>query len=91
MILGFAQFKERPRKLQKIIKKTASKRQWNKYEKSLKNGAKMEPTTIKNPFKNRCVFQDPPKTMFFAPRTAPGHLKVAVFIFLARSWRPLGF
>ena len=31
------------------------------------------------------------KTIVFAPRTAPGHLKVAVLIFWGRFWRPLGF
>ena len=41
----------------KIIKKTASKRQWKKHEKSLKKRLKIEPKTMKNPFKNRCEKQ----------------------------------
>ena len=56
-----------------------------------KTWAKMEPKTITNPFKNRCVFQDPPKTTFCAPGTASGRPKVAVLNCLARFWRPPGF
>ena len=62
-----------------------------KHENHPKNKPKMEPKTIKNPFKNRCVFQDPPKTIFCAPGTAPGRPEVAVLNVLARFWRPLGF
>ena len=62
MILGFAQFEKQSRKLRKHIKKTASKKQWTKHEKSLKKGAEMEPNTMKKPFKKRYVFQGPQKS-----------------------------
>ena len=91
MILGFAKFSERSRKLIKNIKKTASKRQRKKHEKSIKNTFKINPKTIKNPFKNRCVFQARPKIIIWRLWAASGRLKVAVFNFLVRFWHPLGF
>ena len=63
MILGFVQFEKQSRKLKKHIKKTASKKQWTKHEKSSKKGAEMEPKTMKKPSKKRNVFQGPQKSV----------------------------
>ena len=91
MILGFAKFSERSRKPIKNIKKTASKRQWKKHEKSIKNTAKIEPKTIKNPFKNQCDFQARPKMTFWRLRAASGRQKVAVLTFLVGFGASLDF
>ena len=69
----------------------ASERQWKKHEKSFKNTSKIEPKTIKNPFKNQCDIHARPKMTFWRLRAASGRLKVAVFNFLVRFWHPLGF
>ena len=87
MILGFAQFTERSRKLKTNHQQNSLEKAMKKHEKSSKKGAKMEPKTMKSPSKKRCVFQGPPKNIFCGPGALSGRLQVAVLIFSGRFGR----
>ena len=67
------------------ILKTTSERQWTKHETSSRNIPNMERTTVKNPFKNPCVFQIAPKTIFW--RLWAASRRIEFFeSFLASPW-----
>ena len=90
MILGFAKFSERSRKLIKNIKKTTSKRQWKKRwkinQKPTQNRAKNHKKSIQKSMR----FPSPPKNVFLAPSgrvRTPKSRRIQFFgPFLAPPW-----